>query len=462
MPTTTEDSVQLRKKQLIFFHIALYIGAFLSHFTANIVNVALPTLTQTFPGQENLVKWIAIGYMLTISISLPLLGNLADRVGYRLLHNLGYTLFTAGSILIAISPNLIFLIFFRIIQAIGAAMFQATNMALITLHTPNEQQGRAIGLFSSAVALGAMSGPVIGGFILQWLDWHWLFWANVPFSLIAIYLSIKYVPKSAPSQKKQTFDGIGIFLFAMMIGTFIFGLSFGKEWGWTSTKMIMILLLTLVMVCILLVWERKQSVPFIPYHLLQNSLISISMLVVLSSFFIANAALASMLFYLSNIIHLQKYQIGYMMMIYPAAIAIAGPIAGRLSDRYDSKRFAAIGITCILISSLLIVYLKGQLTLAQIAFTFILFGAGVGLTTSPTNHMIMENIPKQYAGIIGGVLALLRNIGILLGSTMSLALITGQQSISVSIWGIFAICALIAMISFISFGYVYWQNINRV
>src|SRR5690606_7874498 len=99
--------------------------------------------------------------MLTISVTLPLMGILAVRLGYRIFHNLGYILFTIGSILIAISPILQLLFIFRVIQALGAAMFQSTNMALITLHTPKEQRGRSIGLFSSAVALGAMSGPVV-------------------------------------------------------------------------------------------------------------------------------------------------------------------------------------------------------------------------------------------------------------------------------------------------------------
>lgn len=451
----TETPIQLRSKQLFFFHISLYIGAFLSHFTANIVNVALPILTQTFHQQESLVKWIAISYMLTISVTLPLMGNLADRMGHRLLHNLGYTLFTTGSFLIAISPNLILIILFRVIQALGASMFQATNMALITLHTPKEQRGRAIGLFSSAVAVGAMSGPFVGGFILQWLDWHWLFWANIPFSVVAILLSLKYVPKSLPASQKQTFDGLGIFLFATMMGAFICWLSFDRDWSW-------LLLITLLSVCLLFFWERRHPLPFIPYHLLQNSLISISMLVILSAFFIANAALASMPFYLNQMIHLQPSQTGYMMMIYPVSIAIAGPIAGRLSDRYGSKRFAAIGITCVLISSFMIVMLKGQLSLLQIALAFILFGTGVGLATSPTNHMIMVNIPKQYAGIISGVLALLRNLGILLGSTVSLVLITAQHSMYTNILHIFTICTVVSLICFILFGYVYWQHTKRI
>lgn len=457
--TTAEVPVQiLRKKELFFFHLALYIGAFLSHFTANIVNVALPTLSQIFHGQTNLVKWIAIGYMLTISVTLPLMGNVADRIGYRILHNMGYTLFTVGSVLIALSPNLIFLLIFRTLQAIGASMFQATNMALMTIHTPKNQRGRSIGLFSSAVAFGAMSGPVAGGFIIQWLDWNWLFWANVPFSVLAIYLSIKYIPKSITSQKSKPFDGMGIFLFACIIGTFIFGISLGEDWGWTSTKMVFLFLLTAISCCFFFLWEKKHPIPFIPYHLFQNPLIITSLLVILSAFLIANAALAAMPFYLSKIIQLPAYQIGYIIMIYPIMIAVIGPIAGYLSDHYGSKRFAAVGIICIFVSSFMIFVLQGQLSLFHIFLAFILFGAGIGFATSPTNRMIMDIIPKHFVGIIGGVLALLRNIGILLGSAISLAFITEYRSIPSSIFLIFAICSAISLTCLTGFGYAYWQN----
>lgn len=457
--STSESSAQiLRDKQLLFFHLALYIGAFPTHFTINIINVALPALIQSFPGQEAYVKWIVIGYALTVSITLPLMGSLANRLGYRFLHNTGYILFTISSIVIAIFPNLIILLIFRIIQAIGVAMFASTNLALITLHTPKEQRSRAIGFFSSVVALGTMSGPVAGGFILQWLGWEWLFWANIPFALLALYLSFQYVPRSTILNKTQPLDGLGIFLFASTIGTFVYTLSFAGDWGWLSNKTGCFILLLIISFFLFWLWEKKQSLPFLPYHLFRSSIITICSLIIISCFLVANAALVTMPFYLSEISHLPAYQIGYMMLIYPVIIVFAGPIAGALSDQYGPKRFIAIGLALIFVSSFMILLLKGQLSLFHIALALTLFGTGVGMASAPTNHLILKNTPKEFVGVISSLIALLRNIGILLGSTIGLVFITHNHSIPSGMSFIFAICSCISLVCFLGIGFASWQT----
>lgn len=280
----------------------------------------------------------------------------------------------------------------------------------------------------------------------------------VPFSLIAVYLTFRYVPKSNISKKAQPFDRIGILLFALTIGLFTYALSFIEDWGWLSAKTALFFLLTVIGFCLLFIWEKKQTLPFLPYHLFRYSKIAIPLLIILSCFLIANAVLVTIPFYLSKIIHLPAYQIGYMMLIYPVIVVIVGPMAGTLSDQYGSKRFAALGLILIFISSFMITLLKGQLSLFQIALALALFGAGVGIASSPTNHLILKSTPNEFIGVISGIIALTRNIGILLGSTIGLAFITQNPSIPSGMFIIFAICSCISLIGFLGIGFISRQD----
>jgi MFS family permease len=150
----------IKNSPRFFMLISICIGVFISHFTAGIVNVSLPQFEKIFQTSSGTVQWITTGYLLVIASFLPIMGKLGDRYSYRLIHKLGYIVFTISSVLVAFSPNITVLLILRLAQAVGAAMFQSTNIALITIHIPKENRGRALGIVSTAVALGAMTGPI--------------------------------------------------------------------------------------------------------------------------------------------------------------------------------------------------------------------------------------------------------------------------------------------------------------
>lgn len=450
------DSVQtsqssLSPKHLLFMQISVYIGAFLSHFSSNIVNVALPKMTEIFHEPIHMIQWITIGYIFTISITLPLMGEVADRVGYRFMHNTGFIVFTISSILVALAPNLIWLLMFRVCQAIGAAMFQSSNMALIILHTPKSKRGQALGLISTFVALGGMLGPVVGGWVIEWLNWHWLFFIQVPVAGLAILFSIKFIPKSQQAHRHSSIDGVGHLLFVSVISCVIFGIANGSQWGWLSNRMGLLILVGILVLIFLLFWEFKQQHPFLPFHLLRNLWVSACLWTILVTFIVANATIVSIPFYLSKTFRLSADLIGYLMMTYPVILSIVGPIAGKLSDRYGSKRWILIGLTAMLGNACIILFLQGHLSMAWILFILILSGIGMGCVSSPTNRLVMEMIPSSYIGMIGGFLALLRNLGTLMGSSFSLALISGSTSLSASLTQTFMMGMILVVICFIGF-----------
>ncbi len=355
--------------------LAICTGAFLSHFTAGVVNVALPGLVATFGTDIGTVQWITTGYLLVICILLPLMGKLGDRFGHRTVHNLGFLSFSIFSTLVAVAPNLSLLLVFRMLQAAGAAMFQATNIALLTLHHPKEQRGRALGIVNSAVAIGAMAGPIIGGMIAQWLSWRLLFFIHVPVALAATWMAYRYIPKQGLAQKPVMPDGARTGIFAR--------------------------------------------------HILKLPTVRAGLLVSLISFALANTLLVVLPFYLTGEAGFSSAAVGYVMTSYPVVLAVIGPIAGTLSDRYGSERLILLGLTGMGIGALIPALVLNDLSLAGMIMILILSGIGMGFIASPNNSFIISRVPPTLVGAIGGMIALTRNAGMVLGAVLGLGLLNG-------------------------------------
>ncbi|WP_157259668.1 MFS transporter [Paenibacillus sp. OSY-SE] len=409
----------------MFMMMAICMGAFISHFTAGIVNVSLPRFVNIFETSLSMVQWVTTGYLLVIASLLPVMGKLGDRYGYRLIHNLGYVCFSVSSILVAFSPNISVMIILRMVQAIGAAMFQATNIAIISIYLPKEKRGRALGMVSTAVAIGGMSGPIAGGFIAEWLSWQWLFLIHVPAALIATWLAFRYIPVRRPERKLVPHDRVGALLFIISIATVIYGISNGTAWGWTSSATIAVMTLAIVALISLLLWELRQEFPFLPLQALRNPAVSFGLIVSCASFVMANTVLVAMPFYLTGTAGLSPLTAGYFMTAYPVLLAFTGPVAGYLSDRYGSRRFMFFGLFAMGSGISFFALYPEQLPTVWIVSALAVIGLGMGLIASPNNSFIMQHAPTEQAGSIGGMIALTRNAGMVLGAALGLGVMNG-------------------------------------
>lgn len=403
---------------------AICLGAFLSHFTAGVVNVSLPALVNVFHSSLDTVQWVTTGYLLIIACLLPIMGRLGDRYDLRLIHNGGYLLFTLTSVLVVFSPNLAVLLTFRVFQAAGAAMFQATNLALITLNFPPEKRGRALGTVSSAVALGGMCGPVAGGMIAEWLNWKWLFLVHVPVAALATWLAHRYIPriptgKAAPSGR----DPLGALLFMLVIGSATTGISNGSVWGWGTMETWTCFIVFVLSLAVLLPRELRHRHPFLPVRVFRIPAVAIGLATSWASFGMANLVLVVMPFYLIRWEGVSTFASGAMMGAYPLVLAVAGPLAGALSDRYHPQRFLLLGAAGMSSGLALLTLFIGRLPLGWTIVWLACIGLGMGLIASPNNSYIMKHTPPEHVGAIGGLIALSRNTGMAMGAAIGLGML---------------------------------------
>lgn len=402
--------------------LAICIGAFGSHLSAGIINIALPELTTVFHQSIDIVQWITTGYLLIIVALLPLMGKLGDRWGHRIIHNTGLVFFAVGTLCSAFSMNLWILLFSRGLQALGASMYQAVNIALITKVFPKTQRGKALGILSTAVALGAMTGPLVGGFVIQWMNWRWLFLIQFPSALIAVMLAQRYIPKDE-SVKPVSIDGFGAFLFAVSVSCLVFAVSSGNSFGWMSTIIIVCSILSVLAWMILVKWVKKQESPFLPLGVLNHPKVRLGILISLFTFFISFSTQVLIPFYLIQSIDLKPLYAGYVMLAYPICMAIAGPIAGNLSDRHGTEILSLAGLGCMGVSSVLMLITLQMDSFIIAAIVLVMLGIGMGLVTSPNYSLIMNHVPARHLGTIGGMLGLSRNVGMVFGAALGLGLI---------------------------------------
>ncbi|GIP32133.1 MFS transporter [Paenibacillus sp. J2TS4] len=419
LPLSLERSA---KPNPTFMLAAICMGAFVSHFTAGVVNVSLPHLAELFATEIRIVQWITTGYLLVIAALLPLMGKLGDRYGHRRIHNLGYVFFAASSLLVALSPNITLLLAFRMVQAIGAAMFQATNMALVAIHMPANARGRAMGILSTAVALGGMSGPIAGGFIAQWLNWHWLFIVHVPIILAAAWLAYRFIPVQVPASRNGQVDIPGAVSFAAAISFAIIAVSNGNTWGWLSLNTGILFLLAALSMSWLIWRGSTHSSPFLPMNVFRIPAVVSGLAVSFLSFILANTLLVVMPFYMTVSAGFAPAEAGYLLAAYPLALAFTGPLSGRLSDRYGSRPFLFIGLCAMGGGSLLFMLVPDTPALFGIIASLILTGIGMGLIAAPNNSFILRQVPSSLIGTIGGIIALTRNAGMVVGAALGLGL----------------------------------------
>lgn len=448
----------MSQKQRFFMMMAICLGAFLSHFTAGIVNVSLPVFTHIFQTELAMVQWITTGYLLVIATLLPVMGKLGDQYGHRLLHNYGFLLFTVSSVLVAFSTTITMLLALRVVQAIGAAMFQATNIALITILLPKEVRGRAMGIMGTAVALGGMTGPIAGGVIASWFSWEWLFLIHVPVAIVATGMAFRYIPSYRHQKKESSRDGVGAGLFMLLVSAVIWAISNGG-WGWASGKMLVLYGVILVCAWVLIWWERRQSAPFLPLPVFRIMAVSSGLFVSFLSFVLANLVLVVLPFFLLEHAQLSPLAAGYMMTAYPLLLALTGPVSGWASDRYQARPLILAGLSVMGVGITVWAIWLGEMSTYLIIAVLAAVGAGMGLIASPNNSYTMRHVPLEYTGTIGGMIALTRNAGMVVGAALGLSMMNGEPGHALqptldSYRAVFGTGALICLVGLLVLWYV--------
>jgi EmrB/QacA subfamily drug resistance transporter len=386
-------------------------GVLLSTIDGSIVNIALNTFVDVFQASLSAVEWVLLSYLLTITCLLLSMGRLGDMLGQRRIYLIGFVVFTIASALCGLAPTIGWLIGFRVLQAVGAAMIQAVGPALLVTAFPPQERGTALGWIGSFVAVGILTGPILGGILIQNVGWESIFYVNIPVGVVGIWLTLRALPKDAPAARGQRFDYLGALLLLLSLLGLLLGLTEGPVWGWGSPAIIGLFVLFVAAGALFFWWERRAPDPMVRLGIFSNRAFSFSLLAALILFVALAFNLLLTPIFLQRVAGFDQQTTGLVLIALPLVLSLASPLSGRLSDRIGPRMLTVIGLLCTAVGLAGLSAVRTETPLWYLIGCLMLTGLGIGLFQSPNNSVIMGHAPREALGVASGLLAVVRTLG---------------------------------------------------
>ena len=387
------------------------------------VNVALPTIAAEFAAPLVTVQWVVLGYLVCITALLLPAGRLADLVGRRRVFLIGLALFASSSALCGLAPSLGLLVAARVVQGIAAALLQANIDPLVVTAFPTNERGRALGMIGTVVSIGLLTGPALGGAVTQALGWRWIFGMTVPLGLATTLLGRRLLPRT-PTQPGQRPDPIGAALLIVTVVCLVLGLNRGPLVGWTAASAGGLLVVAGVAGGAFLLVQRRVEHPTVQLALFRSRGVTAAVGASWLSF-LSQANLRLLLpFLLQQLLGRPAGQAGFIQAAQPATVMFLSPLTGWLSDRLGSRWLASSGMALQVIGMLALTTVSVDTAVWQVVAVLVLLGFGTGLFNAPNSNALYKAAPREHYGLLGGLRALSRNLGWVLGQGAAGALWT--------------------------------------
>jgi EmrB/QacA subfamily drug resistance transporter len=393
---------------------AISFGLFMIMLDNTVVNVALPSIQRDLDASLSQLEWIVAGYALSFASLMLIGGKLADAYGRRRIFVLGIVIFTVASLLCGLADSGETLVAARVLQGAGAALMNPATLSIIAATFPPAQRGAAIGIWAGVSALALAIGPLVGGLIVEHLDWSWIFFVNVPIGILGIIASYLLIDESK-DETHERLDIPGLVTSAVGLFALTFALIEGNGHGWTSTVILGSFALAAVSLAAFLMLERHQRAPMLPLELFRNATYTGANVVML---LVALAMFGVFFFvslYLQNVLGYSPVETGAAFLPMTLMIILLAPVAGRTSDRIGSRVPMTAGMILVGIHLLLFSRLGANTDFWDLMPALALGGIGMALTMTPSAAAATRAVPVDKAGVGAAVLNAFRQVGGSLG-----------------------------------------------
>lgn len=397
------------------------IGNFIAMLDSTTVNLALYPMSVDLHVTMSQIQWVMIAYMLILTVFLPFFGKLGDIFPKNKLYATGFGVFAIGAFLSMISPTFILLVASRCLEALGASIMLSNAQAIIASIFKKERRGKALGLNGCIIAIGGMSGPAIGGLLINSFGWHSVFFPCIPIAVTGAFYSLKMLPNYV-KKKKFKFDYKGFFYFTISLFALLLAISEGYQWGWTSLKIITLGIITFIFGALFYLRDHKINYPLIDFSMFKIKQFTFGNLAVMMSYMAMFTNSILLPFYLQELLKFNALLSGLLILPYSVTLSFIAPISGRLSGKYGSRYLTLAGPVVYIIALLIFTTFDKNTPIWEIVMASGIMGIGNGLFQSPSNNAIMTSVQKEELGIASGILALSRNMGNILGVAVTITL----------------------------------------
>jgi MFS family permease len=429
------------QKYVIF---ACALGSFLTAFLSNATVIASPSIALQF-GMSNIQQnWIATIFFLIIAVVSVPAGKLAGKYGLKKSLITGVIIFLLGSIGCALSFNTITILGFRALQGIGGGLLNVCGTALVVSALPPQKRGKGIGLTVAGVYIGLSLAPVIGGFLNYHFGWRSIFYIVIPLLIILLYIIPTRITKEWKIGETEPIDLPGSVIYSIGILFFVY--------GFTIINTLPGIILTIIGLIGLIgfgMFELRQKYPVFEMRLFKNHKFLSSNIAALISYLATFVITFVINYHLQYIMGMNSQSAGMILIITPLMMAILAPNAGKLSDKINPQKLAALGMSLVTIAILILVFITETTPVYIIVFAMFLQGVGYGLFSSPNTNSVMSSVPRNQTPSASSAVATMRVIGQTLSSgmlTVIFAIIMGSVPIIPKYYGLLLKSSQIACI----------------
>jgi EmrB/QacA subfamily drug resistance transporter len=379
-----------------------------------VVITALPRMQRDLHVSLASLQWTLNAYGIAFAAGIITAAALGDRFGRRKLFTIGLALFTAASVACALAPNLSELIVARTLQGLGGAIVLPLSLTILTAAFPIERRGMIIGIYGGLAGLAVAMGPIVGGAVTQSIDWHWIFWINVPVGVVAVLLGVRLLPESYGARERLDLVGVG--LITAGVASLVWALSRASNVGWSSTEVVGTLVAGAALLVVFVAWESSVGEPMVPPALFAARDFAIGNITtfLMSGAIFAGGLLVTEEFQLAR--HYSPVGAGLHLLPFFATPMLVSPLAGALSDRIGRRPIIVVGLG-LLTAGFVWVAWRGSLRTSWIELVIALLIAGVGISmalpTVPT--AVLSAVPAQDMGKASGINYMAQRFGAVFG-----------------------------------------------
>lgn len=390
---------------------AMCLALFMVMLDNTVVNVALPSIQKDLDTSISGLEWIVNGYTLSFAVLLAVGGRIGDIFGRRKAFVVGVIIFTIASTTAGFAPSNFALVASRVLQGIGAAFMMPGTLSIITDAFPAHERGKAIGTWAGVSALALAIGPVLGGFLVEHVSWRAIFYINLPVGVLAVLAATFVVRESRDTTVGRKVDYLGVGILTVGLTTLVLALIEGNSWGWDSTSVLALIAVSVISLIIFVFTENRVTAPIIEFGLFKSR----NFIGAVTTAFIISFAMMGVFFflalYMQNVLGYSALEAGVRFLPTTLVIMVFSPISGRLADRIGPRWLIVVGMLLITLSLYLFSTIEDGSTFNDILPSFIILGAGIGLTMSPMSTAAMNAVPRTKAGVASGVLSMFRMVG---------------------------------------------------
>ncbi len=377
------------------------------------LNVALPSMQRELHATTSGLQWSIDAYTLVLASLLMLAGSTADRIGRKRVFMTGLVLFSIGSLLCSLAPNLELLVVFRMVQAVGGSMLNPVAMSIITnTFTDSRERARAIGVWGAVVGISMAAGPLVGGLLVESVGWRSIFWVNLPVGLAALLLTLRFVPESRAPRARRP-DPVGQLLVIALFGSLTYAIIEAPDSGIGTVAPFGAV--ALVALLGLLGYEPRREEPLIDLRFFRSAPFSGATVIAISAF----AALGGFLFlstlYLQNVRGLDALHAGLWMLPMAVPTFLCAPLSGRLVGSRGPRLPLLVAGAAMTVSGVLFAAFEAETSNTTLFAGYVLFGIGFGFVNAPITNTAVSGMPRTQAGVAAAVASTSRQLGQTLG-----------------------------------------------